>query len=302
MTSNTDSYEELKRLIKLPKIVSDANAIHIHLVVKRLPRIKGTANYIDFKLMKNLTDTKRIQCVVCSSVCVYPLFFNCGHLICNFCYIRHFEHNHFKRFNEYYTKCPKCKAFSKSCDVLTIMPQLNIRSNTKISMAIKKALVKCDESGCDQAISLDNWAHHVKYECSYRVVQCPANNCPFVGTVDYVTTHSTQSPFHCVLCAGCKMNWTVLATDHSCQKTKEFAKLTNKSIYHRQGSEPEDGSLYLPIRSYNDESFDIFALKKVHDLILNYRLAEAVSSIVTYPNSSKLPLRVSSSQNSYHIN
>ena len=64
MTSNTDSYEELKRLIKLPKIVSDANAIRIHLEVKRLPRIKGTAYYIDFRLVKNLTDTKRIQCVV----------------------------------------------------------------------------------------------------------------------------------------------------------------------------------------------------------------------------------------------
>ena len=53
MTSDTDSYEELKRLIKLPKIVSDANAIHIHLEVKRLPRIKGTGNYIDIKLVKN---------------------------------------------------------------------------------------------------------------------------------------------------------------------------------------------------------------------------------------------------------
>ena len=140
MTSDTVSYEELKRLIKLPKIVSDANAIRIHLEVKRLPRIKGTANYIDFTLVKNLTDTKRIQCVVCSSVCVYPLFFNCGHLICNFCYIRHFEYNYFKRFNEYYTNCPKCKAFSKSCGVLTITPQLRIRSNTKVSWQLKRLL------------------------------------------------------------------------------------------------------------------------------------------------------------------
>ena len=75
------------------------------------------------------------------------------------------------------------------------------------------------------------------------------------STVDYVTTHSIQCPLHCVCCAGCKMNWTVLVTDHNCEKTKEFAKLTNKSIYHRQGSEPEDGSFFLPIRSYNDEFF-----------------------------------------------
>ena len=144
MTSNTDSYEELKRLIKLPKIVTDANAIRIHLEVKRLPRIKKTANYIDFRLVNNLTDTKRIQCVVCSSVCVCPLLFNCGHLICNLCYIRHLQNNHFKRFNENYTNCPQCKAVLKSSDVLTITQQLNIRSNSK------KAFVKCDNSCCDQ--------------------------------------------------------------------------------------------------------------------------------------------------------
>ena len=86
----------------------------------------------------------------------------------------------------------------------------------------------------------------------------------------------------------------MLATDHNCEKTREFAKLTNNLIYHRQGSKPEDGLLFLPIRSYNDASFAIFAPKKVHDLILNYRSVEAVSSIVTYSNSSTLPLRVSS--------
>ena len=60
MASNTDSNDEFKRHIKLPKIVSDANAIRIYLEVKRLPRIKGIANYIDFRLVKNLTDTMRI--------------------------------------------------------------------------------------------------------------------------------------------------------------------------------------------------------------------------------------------------
>ena len=54
MASNTDSNEELKRLIKLPKIVSDANAIRIHLEVKRLPRIKRIANYYYFRLVRNL--------------------------------------------------------------------------------------------------------------------------------------------------------------------------------------------------------------------------------------------------------
>ena len=60
MTNNTGSFEELKALIKLPKIVSDSNAIRITLEVKRLPRIKGISNYIDFRLVKNLTETKRI--------------------------------------------------------------------------------------------------------------------------------------------------------------------------------------------------------------------------------------------------
>ena len=117
-----------------------------------------------------------------------------------------------------------------------------------------------------------------------------------------VTTHSIQCPLHCVWCAGCKMNWTVLATDHNCNKTKEFARLTNKTIYHRQCSEPADGSLYIPFGSYNKVSFDIFTLKKVHDLILNYRSAEAVSCMVAYPNSSTLPFRVTRSQNLIHIN
>ena len=100
--------------------------VRIHLEVKRLPINKGIANYIDYRLMKNLTDTMSTQCVVCSSVCVFPLVVTCGHLICNCCYIRHFHYHHFKRYNEYYTNynCLKGTAFLKSSDVLTITQQL----------------------------------------------------------------------------------------------------------------------------------------------------------------------------------
>ena len=128
--------------------------------------------------------------------CVFPLVFNYGHLICNCCYIRHFQYHHFKRFNEYYTNCPKCKAFLKSSDVLTITQQLKMRPNTKVSATIKYALVNCDNSGCDHLISFDNWTRHVKYDCKHRIIQCPANNCPIVGTVNYVITHySMPLPF-----------------------------------------------------------------------------------------------------------
>ena len=98
------------------------------------------------------------------------------------------------------------------------------------------------------------------------------------------------------------MYWTVLSSDHNCDKTREFARLTNKSTYIRQCTEPDDNSLFLPFRSYNEELFDILTLEKVHNLILNYRLAEAASSIITYHNLFKPVLRVSQSQNLYHTN
>ena len=240
------------------------------------------------------------MCSVFDHMCL-SIFFNCGHLICNFCYIRHFENNHCKRLDDYYTNCPKCNAFSKPQEVLPITAQLIIRSNSKISTAIKQALVKCDNSCCDQLISLDNWVNHVKYDCPNRIVQCPARNCPFIGPVDYVTTHSIQCPLHCVWCAGCKMNWTVLATNHNCEKTNEYAKLTNTPIY-RQLPEPEDGSLFLPYHAYNEEPFDIIALKKINELILKYRSEDVVSSILTHPNSVTLPRRVTRSQTFNHIN
>lgn len=280
MTNITNSNDEFKQLIKLPKLVSNANAIRIHIEVNRQPRIKGVANYIDIRLVTNLDDINRIQCVVCSSVCVFPLVLNCGHLICNNCYIRHFQFHHFKRFHEYYTNCPKCKAFINSSEILTITQELSMRSDSKVSLAFKKGVVKCDNQFCDQMISFDNWSHHVKFECKQRNVQCPASGCPIIGFPDYVISHSIQCPFHFVWCAGCRMNWTVLATGHNCEKSKEYAKHNKNLIRQRRHSDPENGALILPYRNFNEETPDITALEKVHTLILNYSSEEVVPTFI----------------------
>ena len=71
-------------------------------------------------------------------------------------------------------------------------------------------------------LSLLNWYKHIKFNCDNRSVNCPAIECSVKGNPNDIRTYSLQCPFQTVWCAGCKINWTVVAIKHNCEKSKEY--------------------------------------------------------------------------------
>ena len=124
-------------------------------------------------------------------------------------------------------------------------------------------------------ISLSNWFKHIKSTCDYRLVQCPAIECRVTGTPNDALTHSIQCPFHTVCCFGCKINWTVLATRHNCDKSKEYNKLRGNNYHLFRYLEPtEDRAVVLKRINSINETSDNRALDQVELLVTEYRCNE----------------------------
>ena len=108
--------------------------------------------------------------------------------------------------------------FINFSDALNITQEIEVHPNSKLSLFYRNARTKCRNDGCNQKICLSNWFKHIKFTCDHRLVQCPAIECKVTWTFSDVYTHSIQCPFHTVWCSGCKINWTVLAIGHNCEK------------------------------------------------------------------------------------
>ena len=123
------------------KIVSDKNAARIHVNI-----ITQAGHYIVFDYVvsteiENIKKEEVLKCVVCYYICVFPIVFPCGHVICSCCYVCHFKLNHYQRFNSYYTKCPHCMEFINSSDSFTITQEIEVYPNSKPSLFYQNALI-----------------------------------------------------------------------------------------------------------------------------------------------------------------
>ena len=81
------------------KIVSDENAALIHLNIISQAGHRIVYDYIDITLIENIQQTQVLKCVVCDKICLFPLVFPCGHVICGCCYVRHFKLINYLQFN-----------------------------------------------------------------------------------------------------------------------------------------------------------------------------------------------------------
>ena len=78
-------------------------------------------------------------------------------------------------------------------------------------------------------------------------------------------------PSHNVWCGGCKTNWTVLATGHNCEITKEYNKLNDNNYHHLRYVEPtENGAVILKILLPIDKTSDVRAFEEVDYLVSEY--------------------------------
>ena len=165
--------------------------------------------------------------------------------------------------------------FINFSDALTITQEIEVHPNFKPSLFYRNARIKCPNDGCNQKICLSNWFKHIKSTCDHRLVQCPAIKCKDTGTPNDIFTHSIQCPFHTVWCSGCKINWTVLATGHNCEKSKEYNKLRGNNYHLPRYLEPtEDGAVVLKSTNSINKTSDNRALDQIELLVTEYRYKE----------------------------
>ena len=168
--------------------MSNENAAIIHLNIISQAGHRIVYGYIDITLIENKKQ-KVLKCVVCNKMS----FFNsisCGHVIFGCCYVRYFKLINYLQFNSYYTKCPGCMEMIKCSEALTISQEIEKHPKSNPSLFYKNALIHCDNNGCNQNLSLSNWYKHIKFNCEYRIVNCPAIECSVKGNPNDILTHS----------------------------------------------------------------------------------------------------------------
>ena len=163
----------LKILRSKSKIVSDKNAALIHLNIISQAWQQIVYDYIDITLIENIQQKEVLKCVVCDKICHFPIVFPYGHVIYGCCYVRQFKLINYLQFNLYYTKCPDCMEMIKCSDALSISQKIKKQPKSNL-LFYKNALLQCDNNGCNQKLSLSNWYKHIKFNCDYRIVNCPA--------------------------------------------------------------------------------------------------------------------------------
>ena len=165
--------------------------------------------------------------------------------------------------------------FINFSDALTITQEIEVHPNSKPSLFYRNSLIQCPNDGCNQKISLSNWFKHITSTCDHRLVQCSAIECKVTGTPNDVLTHSIQCPFYTVWSSGCKINWTVFATGHNCEKSKEHNKLRGNNYHLPRYLEPtEDGAVVLKSINSINETSDNRALDQVELLVTEFRYKE----------------------------
>ena len=123
------------------KILSDKNAARIHVNIITQAGHQIVFNYVFITEIENIKLDEVLKCVDCYYICVFPIVFPCGHVICSCCYVCHFKLNHYQRFNSYFTKCPHCLEFINFSDALTITQEIEVHPNSKPSLFYRNALI-----------------------------------------------------------------------------------------------------------------------------------------------------------------
>ena len=152
------------------KILSNENAARIYLNIISQEGYRLFSDYIDIRLIENTNQTEVLKCVVCYKICVFPIVFPCGHVLCGSCNVRHFKLINIQQLNLYYTKCYCCMELIKLSDAITIYQEIEKHPIFKPSTIYNNDLINCDNNGCNHKVSLLNWYRHIKLKCDYRIV------------------------------------------------------------------------------------------------------------------------------------
>jgi len=246
------------------------NIIRLSNYLRGAQRIRDAKTKIDAGRILNLSQENFINCSKCKEIARFPIFFPCGHLLCNFCYLTNFNSDVRHRGDRFFTKCSECDSEVLPDQVLSYPTMNEVNPKMMATKFYSNLLVFCDNSGCDEVLQFKSLTKHELFECSRRVVKCPAQNCPITGVPQTLYAHSANCPLNGIWCRNCNEMFSVVVRSHSCgmflQRNLLFGKhFGRKDDYFSRTNALPHGCVMLPVLP-QWKSPDDFAINSVRKI------------------------------------
>lgn len=251
------------------------NIIRLSNYLRGAQRIREPKTKIEPVKILNLSQENFISCSKCKEIARFPIFFPCGHLLCNFCYFSNFNSDVRHREDKFFTKCPECN-FEVLPEQVQSYPAMNhVNPGMMATKFYSNLLVRCENAGCDEVLQFKSLTKHELFECSRRVVKCPAQNCPITGVPTTLYAHSANCPLNGIWCRNCNEMFSIVVRSHSCglflQRNLLLGKhFGRKDLYFSRSNALPHGCVWLPVLPAW-ESPDDFAIKTIRATVQKNR-------------------------------
>jgi Zinc finger, C3HC4 type (RING finger) len=237
--------------------------------IAKQPRNRNPNTTIDPLQIENPDHTNVVRCPVCFDIPRFPIISKCNHVLCNECFVKNFTSKMSHRGNDYFTKCPECRAHLGITDVQTYQHYKLTNPNSTASSFYGSIKVVCDNAGCNQFICFDELNEHEMFNCLFRKIVCPAKLCPAVGPAEQILNHTLKCPLHSIWCGVCYTKYSCVVFGHNCEKMLQRRiimgnKCTKELLIGHVNH--ESGDILLPNED-KPKSLDLEAIDSINNLI-----------------------------------
>lgn len=267
--------------------LDERNILRVKDFVNNQTRSKELNSILDPFTFDNVTVDDVVKCCICFEITRFPIIFNCGHMECGECFHKDFTKRARRQNTNYFTRCPLCKDMIDPHHVFTLSQWMNLYPNSAVSKFYSKLRVRCSNVGCNLFINFTDLNEHEMLKCSYRLIKCPANNCPVVARPQILIVHTVNCPLNLIWCASCNERLTVIATGHSCAKSLQRARLLGQSVKNNEYTISDNhglksGDIILPpLKQLIKQDFD--AVEKTLNVVRHNRALAIMNQPQTIP-------------------
>jgi hypothetical protein len=156
------------------------------------------------------------NCQLCYGVPRYPLISKCSHVYCSTCLLEYFRTKLRTINNAWSVPCAYCREELTANDFHDLKTELDTNASSMISLFYWTAKTKCNNFNCGLEVSLQCLNNHEFFNCSRRIVACPAKNCVFTDININAMNHILYCPFMELYCTYCDSSYELGVLKHSC--------------------------------------------------------------------------------------
>lgn len=208
-----------------------------------------------------------ITCQLCYGVPRYPLISKCDHVYCSTCLVEYFRHNLRTINNVWTVPCAYCREELTANDFHDLKSELDKNATSPISVFYWTAKTKCNNLNCGMQVELQCLNNHELFNCSRRIISCPAQNCKFTNIYKDMIHHILYCPFMEIYCTYCETSFDIGVLKHSCAlilKKKEALRFQGFEIPGAR-TNYEFGQVVLPelATSIDKDAADLQAIRTI---------------------------------------